>query len=125
MTDFKIAGFDVRSDVVVVGHDIEAADYDNQRGELFGFAAYVSAVSFDGDRRSLHVLTSSSEQEAVSAAAILAERLTARLENLGKLPLRFNEWFEDRPVYGSSAYQAYGQADDLAWERKEEGFFDF
>ena len=123
MTDFKVAGFDVRSDVVVIGQHFEAADYDNPRGELFGFAAYVSAVTVDGDRRSLHVKTSKSEQEAVSAAATLAERLTARLENLGKLPLRFDEWFEDRPVYGSEAYQAYGAEEEWLLERNEAGFF--
>ena len=27
-------------------------------------------------------------------------------------------WREDRPVYGSKAYQEYGQADDVAWEKK-------
>ena len=29
-------------------------------------------------------------------------------------------WSQDRPVYGSEAYIAYGQADDVAWERASE-----
>lgn len=35
----------------------------------------------------------------------------------GEVDLQY--WGEDRPTYGSLAYQAYGMADDLAWEKAQ------
>lgn len=105
------------SDIVVIGTDAEMADYDNPRGEIYGFAAYVRAANDFGDTRSLTIGTFRSEHEANAAAEKMAAALTVRLEKLGKLPVGFASWAADRPVYGSEAYEAYGQADDLAWER--------
>ena len=111
--------FDTYTDIVVIGSNPEMADYDNPRGHVYGFAAYVRAVSKHGDTRVLHVATERSERDAVAQADQLAERLNARLQNLGKLPVAFDGWTAGRPVYGSDAYVEYGQADDVALEARE------
>ncbi len=36
-------------------------------------------------------------------------------------PSLSKKWFRGRAVYGSAAYTAYGQAEEVAWERKAEG----
>lgn len=48
----------------------------------------------------------------------MASAFNIRLAN-GKLPVAFENWEETRPGYGSAAYIAYGQADDLALESME------
>lgn len=111
--------FDTYTDIVVIGSNPEMADYDNPRGHVYGFAAYVRAVSEHGDTRVLHVATERCERDALAAAEVLAERLNARLHNLGKLPVAFDTWQEGRAVYGSDAYVEYGQADDVALEARE------
>jgi hypothetical protein len=65
-------------------------------------------------RHSCHV----AEEAADKCARALAARAAA-----GLLPVGFvtgAHWFTARPVYGSDAYVEYGQADDLAWEAREE-----
>ena len=47
-----------------------------------------------------------------------AARLQTRLDKLGKYPVDFAEWREDRAVYGSDAYVEYGQAEEIEWERR-------
>ena len=111
--------FDAISDIVVIGTDPEAADYDNPRGELYGVSSYVRAVDDSGETRLLYVATGQ-ESEVVAKAQTLAERLSARLTNFGKLPVGFDSWEAGRPVYGSAAYIEYGSDDDLAWERQAE-----
>jgi hypothetical protein len=115
----KPTWFDTQSDIVVVGTDPENVDYNNQRGEVYGFAAYVRASNPYGDTRVLHVCTEMDEAVALDKAGMVAERLNTRLLKLGKLPVGFDTWQAGRPVYGSDAYAAYGQADDAALERKE------
>lgn len=111
--------FQAISDIVVIGHDAEYADYDNPRGEIYGSASYVCAANEHGDTRLLHVATERFDSVALAKAEKVAAALTARLEKLGKLPVGFDAWASGRPVYGSDAYVEYGQADDLAWERSE------
>lgn len=36
-------------------------------------------------------------------------------------PSSSKKWFRGNAVYGSAAYTAYGQAEEVAWERKVEG----
>lgn len=112
--------FYAHTDVVVIGTDPEMADYDNPRGEIYGFSAHVLATNDYGDCRALHVATARSEREVLEQAEALAQRLTARVQNLGKLPVGFKSWVQGRPVYGSQAYQDYGREDDLSWEREME-----
>ncbi len=120
MTTFRITEFRVRTDIVVVGSDPEIADASNPRGELYGFAAYVEAISPWGDIRELYVSTAHREAEALGAADQLAQRLQARLNGLGRAPVGFDSWVAGRPVYGSDAYVEYGADDDIALELKEE-----
>ena len=49
-------------------------------------------------------------------ATAAAERLLARMKAAGRINLA--HWTEARPCYGSSAYEAYGQHDDIAWEKR-------
>ena len=99
--------FYTREDIVVVGQDFEAADWDNPNGYLYGMQQYVMVSNEHGDTFELAV-DSEAEQ--------LAERLNAGWNNFKKLPVNFVEWRPSRPIYGSDAYIEYGQDDDIAWE---------
>ena len=105
------------TDLVIIGQDAEAADYTNPRGNIYGFSAFVEAVSVQGDTRVLHVATGNDEAEVLAKADVLAAALNARLAN-GKLPVAFDRWEAGRAVYGSEAYVEYGQDEDLAWEAR-------
>jgi len=115
----KVQEFDVFSDVVVIGRDPEMADYDNPRGEVYGFCSYVRAIDKYGDTRILRVATERFDSVAIAKAEKVAAALNARLHRLCKLPVGFDAWEVGRPVYGSQAYIDHGQADDLAWEARE------
>lgn len=106
-------------DIVVVDYNPEYADYSNPRGELYGFAPYVCACDDQGNTRMFYLDTVRDESDGYAKAEYLANALTARLENLGRLPIGFDSWVEGRPIYGSVAYQQYGAAEDIAWERKQ------
>jgi hypothetical protein len=112
--------FYVASDVVGIGYNPENADMSNPRGEQFGVAFFVVAANSFGDTRQFFVGTerygvdSPTEAKAIK----LAVALTARVAG-GKLPVAFDRWAAGRAVYGSDAYVAYGQDEDLALERAE------
>lgn len=114
----QIEYFTAGTDIVVIGQNAEMADYDNPRGYIYGFSAYVQAVSPQGDTRVLTVATSNDEAEVLAKAEAQAAALSARLA-AGKAPVGFDRWVEGRPVYGSDAYSAYGQYDDMEWERRQ------
>ena len=106
--------FSARSDIVVIGQNPEMADYDNPRGDIHGLCWLVVAANERGDTWEMAVTGTVPQVEAER----MAERLQARWDNLGKLPVGWAHWTPGRAVYGSDAYVAYGQADDLAWERR-------
>ena len=106
--------FFAASDIVIIGTNPEMADYDNPRGNIYGESWYVYAENWHGDRRQFWVGINEKER-----AERLAQALTARMAG-GKLPVAFDRWTEARPAYGSDAYVAYGQAEDLALEAREE-----
>lgn len=122
----KPTHFFAASDVVVVGHEPEMADYDNPRGELYGFSTYVVAEDELGYRRRLHVETVSirvGESQAMLGAERMAQALNVRLKT-GKLPVAFDNWETVRPGYGSEAYIREGCEDDLiAWELQQDEVF--
>jgi hypothetical protein len=105
------------TDIVVLGTNPENADFDNPRGHIYGFAAYVVAEDELGNRRRLHVSSGRIESELLQDAGVMAERLTARLKNFNKLPVCFESWEETFPAYGSAAYS---EEDTIAWERRLE-----
>lgn len=116
----QVTIFGIRTDVAVVGTDPEFADYDNPRGEIFGFAGYVVAANEFGDTFEHHVETVGrwEEAELIAKCEKLAEALQARLDKLGKLPVGFEGWTQGRAVYGSVSWLTYGQDEDVAWERR-------
>jgi len=115
----KAVAFFAATDIVVVGQNFENADVSNPRGYEFGSAAYVYAEDAAGNRRRLFVASSRWEDEVLPKAEKLAAALTARLA-AGKAPVGFARWEEARPAYGSAAYVAYGQDEDVALEAREE-----
>lgn len=126
MNDFSLENltFGVREEIVVIGTNPEMADYDNQRGEIHGIAFVLRAWNDYGDTREMTLATTPLRGCDANHERAKAERqalaLNERFITKGKLPVGFANWTEGRPVYGSPAYQAYGQADDLAWEREQD-----
>ncbi len=114
----KPIAFFAHSDIVATGTNPEMADYTNPRGTIYGMAAYVVAEDADGSRCRMHVATGCRDADVLPAAERLAEALTARLA-AGKLPIGFDRWEDCRPAYGSAAYVAFGQYDDIELERRE------
>jgi hypothetical protein len=100
--------------VTIVGFDSEYADIDNPRGARFATDFVIYASDEFGNRAESPARFRGDEEGAERYAAALRARLAA-----GKLPVGFDRWAEARPVYGSDAYVAYGQADDLALEARE------
>jgi hypothetical protein len=117
----SIIAFESVSSVVVIGQDAEMADYGNPRGYRYGLSFAVRARNEHGDTWEQHVVTGSHHDEAAMAARTerVCAALQARLANLGKLPVDAARWQQGRAVYGSAAYEAYGQDEDVALERRE------
>lgn len=111
--------FHAQTDITIVGSDPEMADMDNPRGYIYGFAAYVVATNERGDRWMNFVRTDRSESVALAPAERMAAALNTRLANLGKMPVDFARWTPTRPAYGSEAWQEYGEAEEIALERRE------
>jgi len=107
--------FDAHTDIVIIGSDPEAADYDNPRGNIYGFTSSVIATFKDGRRVAKTVKTSPIELDAFEPAERLASALTNRLYNLKKLPVAFDTWHETYPVYGSDAHD---EQELIEWERR-------
>lgn len=118
--------FFASSDIVVIDHNPEMADYDNPRGELYGYAAYVVAEDEFGHRCRLYVETlpcGYGERRAMESADRVARALIARLQT-GRLPVAFDRWETISPAYGSHAYIEEGCEDDLiAWELQQDEIF--
>lgn len=107
--------FSTCAEIVVTGHNPENADYDNPRGEIYGYAGYVVAEAENGERRRLHVTTAYFAGDALDAAQKVADALNVRLHRLGKLPVAFDRWEHWHAAYGSDAHD---EADLIAWERR-------
>ena len=101
----QIAEFTAYTDIVVIGQNLEMADYVNPQGHVHGFAAYVQAVSECGNTRILCVGINRWETDVLAKATAQAQALNVRLA-MGKLPVGFDSWREGHPIYGSQAYQS-------------------
>lgn len=118
--------FDHGSDIVVIGSNPEIADYDNPRGEIHGLRPYIRAVDARGNTKFKyskdvhHVNVGDTEAEREARA--LAERLNEKLKQR-RMP-DLSRWEDGRAMYGSPAYEEYGQDEDLEWERsmEDEGY---
>lgn len=117
----NVIAFEPVSAWVVIGTNPEMADYDNPRGHIFGLSYAVRARNEHGDTWEKPVATGSLHEDAELAAKAerLAQALQTRLDRLGKLPVDAAQWQPGRAVYGTDAYVAYGQDDEVALERRE------
>jgi hypothetical protein len=117
---FKPTSFEAMSEIVVLGYNLENADYTNPTGACHGYQAYIRASNDFGDTRIKSVgKPSYYEREVMEVARKQADAMNVRLSSLGKLPVDFANWAEGRAIYGSEAYEAYGQADEYALEMRE------
>jgi hypothetical protein len=113
--------FTAMSDICVVGYNSENADCVNPKGAIYGYQVYIQADSEYGDTRIMYVGEPTMDGDnATLKAQKQADAMMARWNNFKKLPINFGAWVEGRAVYGSDAYQAYGQDDELALEMREE-----
>lgn len=113
----------VRTDIVVIGCNPENADYDNPRGNIYGFCGYILAVAEDGSQWMFeHTHTRRYEIDVLARLNSFANKVQDHLNKGGKLdPTR---WQEVRPAYASEAYIAGGWVEhDYESERIEEGQF--
>lgn len=92
----------VRDEVVVLGCNPENADMDNPRGEYYGTRFHLLATDEHGNRRREGSFETEEDAEAYFWA----------------IAPPVEEWEETYPEYGSHAYEDYGQADEVAWERR-------
>tara|TARA_R110000868_G_scaffold358096_1_gene619607 strand:- start:523 stop:930 length:408 start_codon:yes stop_codon:yes gene_type:complete len=115
----KITQFYVVPLEAIIGQNSENADMGNPQGYTYGTNALLVASNEYGDTWEMSAGSAMYSQDILPKAQALADRLNARLA-LGKLPVGFDAWVQGRAVYGSDAYVAYGQDDDLEWELQQE-----
>jgi len=119
------------TDTVEVVSNLFCAGYTDDGADFIAESYAVSITDADGNRlthrhRFPGVSVSFDEYgyksfDDIRASALeQAERLVARVEVALARGHALNAtlWEQDRPVYGSDAYVAYGQADDIAWEAR-------
>ena len=97
------------SDFAVVGHNPEAADLSRPNGEIIRERFYMRASNAHGDA---FVWGWFETPEQLEAAYLLFAP-----------PILF--WAPTYPVYGSPAYEEYGQAEEIAWELEMAGVEQF
>ena len=108
-SDIYSAGFTTDGDEFIAErYFICAEDKDGNRYTLGDFNG--AKKVFDDEEGEVHF------QDTRETAKASANRLLVRIQEAGVINTEF--WREDRPVYRSKAYQEYGQADDVAWEKK-------
>lgn len=109
---------DIASDIVVLGHNSENADYSNPRGEFYGYACYIVVEAADGRRWAHdHTIKSLFESDALAELRPLQQRMQARLDAGGRLNPK--HWSEIQAAYGSEAYTRDGwQQELLDWENR-------
>jgi hypothetical protein len=121
MTIVNNVSFEIGSDLYVAGRTEDGADY---TAEVY----FITATNARGDRwrhaSSFPGCNPVRDDEGYTHFADIraeaqkeANTLMARMQARGAINLQ--HWREDRPVYGSSAYVAYGQADDLEQEFRD------
>lgn len=116
---------EIGSDLYVAGRTEDGHEYTaevyfvvatNARGDRWRHASSFPGCKTESDEEGYTHFADIREQ-AQRDAQTLVDRIQSRINAGGALNLQ--HWHEDRPVYGSSAYVAYGQADDLEHEYRE------
>lgn len=127
---FHDLAFFVQADLFQAGYSDDGAPYtaevffvmaEDARGNRWSHAARFPACVAEhyndegGSGTAFHNVKADAEARV--------ERLRARIEAAvyGGAALDLTYWNEERPCYGSAAYQAYGQYDDWCAERLEAG----
>lgn len=100
---------EVKADLVKVGVTEDGEDIVR---ELFR----VACVNSFGDRFESHFSTFNK-----SDAARHRNKVVIALHREKADPFKSSKWFRGHAVYGSAAYTAYGQADEVAWEKAADG----
>ena len=110
-------------DVVVTGTDPECADMSNPHGHTFGDAYYMVATDASGFRKTLFLGVNYDNHAGQRGAQGKADKLAAALNAraaTGRFPVRWADWRESRPMYGSDAFIESDQgAEDAALERAD------
>jgi len=88
-------------------------EVENERGDRWRNNRH-----FDGVRKEIWE-EGTAYMDARPEARAQCERLVAAIQRAGKINLQ--HWYQAPPAYGSDAYIAYGQAEELAWERQSIG----
>lgn len=113
--------FEITSDLYVAGRTEDGFDYTaevyfitatNARGDRWRHASSFPGCKTEQDDEGYTHFGDIREQ-----AQKEAQTLITRMQARGVINLQ--HWREDRPVYGSNAYVAYGQADDLEQEYRD------
>lgn len=106
-----------RTDIVVIGHNPENADYTNPRGAIFGFCGYVIAEAPDGSRWEFdRTMTGHFEAEVLARLETFVAHVQWQVKNGRKLDA--THWTPARPCYGSEAYASGGWShEDAMLER--------
>jgi hypothetical protein len=111
--------FEICSDLYVAGRTEDGFDYTaevyfitatNARGDRWRHGTAFPGCNVEKDEEGYNHFGDIREQAHAQAQALM-NRMIAR----GTINLE--HWREDRPVYGSNAYVAYGQYDD--WEDEQ------
>jgi hypothetical protein len=102
-TQFTPARYTIgfRSDLTVVGTNPEMADMSNPRGEIIRERWYAIAEDASGNRWRWGWYETA--EEAEHAFRAIAPPVA--------------QWEETYPSYGSPAYEQYGEAELVAWEK--------
>ena len=116
MKNAQDISYSVAYDIVITGRNSECADMSNPEGHEFGDAYYVTATDEHGYRKTLFLGVNYDRDQAEK----LADALNARALS-GRFPVRWADWRDSRPQYGSVAFEESGQgAEDAALERADE-----
>lgn len=100
---------EMKSDLVKVG--------ESEDGEDLICAEYrVTCVNSFGDRYVSHFSTFDK-----SIAIYHSIKVADYLRHQNADPSKSDKWFRGNAVYGSAAYTAYGQAEEVAWEKAVDG----
>lgn len=109
------------TDLIIVGQNSEMADISNPNGNIFGHAAYVIAEDARGARKALFVGKHRWEDEVLPKAEVLAVALNARAA-AGKFPIRFADWKDSAPCYGSEEYVSSDQEYEYAAQERADEY---
>lgn len=100
---------EVKSDLVKVGVTEDGEDIVR---ELFR----VACVNSFGDRFESHFSTFNKSDAARHRNKVVIALFRQKAD-----PTKSPKWFRGHAVYGSAAYTAYGQAEEVAWEKALDG----